>query len=113
MPRAGLMTDVDGTISRTALTPQEATVSPICHEHLSFLTGKLTLVAAISGRPSKQIEEMARIPGMVYVGNHGLERLVEGRYEASSEVRESSRVIRTALDRLKPVSYTHLRAHET
>ena len=102
MARAVLMADVDGTISRTAPTPQEAVVSQICHKHLSFLTGKLALVAAISGRPSSQIEEMVRVPDMVYIGNHGLERLAEGRHETSPEVRESARVIRATLDRLGP-----------
>ena len=39
---------------------------------------------------------------MVYIGNHGLERLAEGRYEVSPEIRDSARVIRATLDQLKP-----------
>ncbi len=82
----GLITDVDGTISEIAPSPQEARVSSACREHLTDLTGKLELVAAISGRPVLEVREMVGIEGMVYIGNHGLERWQNGTVEFADGV---------------------------
>ncbi|MFC2008109.1 trehalose-phosphatase, partial [Chloroflexota bacterium] len=84
-PTFGLITDVDGTISRTAPTPQQAKVSPLCHHYLSILRPHLAVVAAISGRPAVEVKNMIGIDGMVYIGNYGLERWVDGRSELSEE----------------------------
>ena len=70
----GLITDIDGTISQTAPTPQQAEVSPLCRRYLSVLCNHLALVAAISGRPAVQVKSLIDIDGMVYIGSHGLER---------------------------------------
>jgi len=51
----GLITDIDGTISKTAPTPQQAEISPLCRQYLSALCNYLALVAAISGRPAVQV----------------------------------------------------------
>ncbi|HEY79208.1 MAG TPA: trehalose-phosphatase [Dehalococcoidia bacterium] len=77
----GLITDVDGTISETAPTPQEARVNPLCRHYLLELCSHLPLVAAISGRSVAQVRDMVGIDGMVYVGNHGLEIWAEGKSE--------------------------------
>jgi trehalose 6-phosphate phosphatase len=69
----GLVTDVDGTISWIAPTPDEAVVSPMCRRYLTALVDKLELVAVISGRSLNEVMGMVGIEGLVYVGNHGLE----------------------------------------
>jgi len=69
----GLITDVDGTISWIAPSPDEAIVSPLCRKYLSALVDKLELVAVISGRPLTEVMGMVGVEGLVYVGNHGLE----------------------------------------
>jgi len=69
----GLITDVDGTISWIAPSPDEALVSPFCRRYLSALVDKLELVAVISGRPLIEVMGMVGVEGLVYVGNHGLE----------------------------------------
>ena len=80
-PPFGVITDVDGTISPTAPTPSQATVSPACRRHLARLCQQIALVAAVSGRPAAEVKEMVKVRDMVYIGNHGLERLVKGRVE--------------------------------
>lgn len=102
-PRFGLLTDVDGTISQIVPTPEQARVSPKCRHYLSILSSRLTLVAAISGRPSSKIKEMIGIRDMVYVGNHGLERLSKESYEITQGVKEYTGIIRAALKQLSPV----------
>ena len=70
----GLITDIDGTISPIAASPQEARVSPACRQALAELVSRLALVAAISGRPASDARDMVGVDGMLYIGNHGLER---------------------------------------
>ena len=96
----GLITDVDGTISEIAPSPQEARVSLTCREHLAGLTDKLELVAAISGRPVLEVREMVGIEGMVYIGNHGLERWQNGTVEFSPGAEEYHTKVKAALEQL-------------
>ena len=102
-PPFGLITDVDGTISETAPTPQEAEVSPLCHQYLSLLCRHLALVAAISGRPAPEVRDMIKIDRMVYIGNHGLERWAEGHSEVAEGVKDYSKVIKAAIKELTPL----------
>ncbi|MFC1905917.1 trehalose-phosphatase [Chloroflexota bacterium] len=69
----GLVTDVDGTISRIAPTPDEAVVSSMCRRYLEALVDKLDLIAVISGRSLREVMGMVGVEGLVYVGNHGLD----------------------------------------
>ncbi|GAA5528611.1 trehalose-phosphatase [Herpetosiphon gulosus] len=71
--RLGLITDIDGTISRIAPTPDGATVEPLCRAALGQLTEYLPLVAAVSGRAARDVQRMLQLPAMRYIGNHGLE----------------------------------------
>ena len=70
IPPLGLITDIDGTISEIASTPDAAQVSPECRHYLTLLHSQLALVAAVSGRAADTIKDMVNISGMVYVGNH-------------------------------------------
>ena len=102
----GLITDIDGTISQTAPTPREARVSPLCHQYLSALCNQLALVAAISGRPAAEAKNMINIDGIVYIGNHGLERWSEGHSEFIRDAQSYSGVIKAALEEVTPLIST-------
>lgn len=97
----GLITDVDGTISEIATSPREARVSPVCRESLLVLTEQLELVAAVSGRPALDAREMIGIDGMVYIGNHGLERWEDGVVEFIEGVGEYPAKVMAVLDELR------------
>jgi len=99
----GLITDFDGTISETAPTPQEAEVSPLCRQYLSALCNQLALVAAISGRPAIEVRDMVKIDGMVYIGNHGLERWSGGLSEFPREAQNYFEVVKAAIEELTPL----------
>lgn len=71
---AGLLTDIDGTISAIAPTPEAAVVTPELAATLTRLARRLTVVAALSGRGAADAARLVGVPGAVYVGNHGLER---------------------------------------
>ena len=99
----GLITDVDGTISQTAPTPGQAAVSSLCRQYLSILCNHLALVAAVSGRAVTEVKNMVGVEGMVYVGNHGMERWIKGRSEYTREARDYPEIIKAAIREISPL----------
>jgi trehalose 6-phosphate phosphatase len=99
----GLITDVDGTLSEIAPTPQEARVSPLCRRYLEVLCNHLALVAAISGRPVEQVRDMIGVRRMVYVGNHGLERWTGNHTELPNNTRDYLGVVKSVIKELTPL----------
>jgi trehalose 6-phosphate phosphatase len=96
----GLITDVDGTISEIAPTPKEARVSPSCRRYLRALCNHLALVAAISGRPVAQVRDMIEVRGMVYFGNHGLERWTGNHTELPNNTSDYLGVVKSVIKEL-------------
>jgi trehalose 6-phosphate phosphatase len=78
-PRLGLVTDVDGTLSPIVDVPDEARVTPRNLELLAALRAQLTLTAVVSGRAAKDVYQRIRLPGLVYIGNHGMEKWQDGK----------------------------------
>lgn len=73
----GLFSDVDGTLSAIAPTPDAATLLPGVAELLTQALARFDLVAAVSGRTANDARQLVGLPGILYIGNHGLERLSE------------------------------------
>ncbi len=78
-PRFGLITDVDGTISPIVDVPDEARVTPRNLELLAELRAHLTVTAVVSGRAAKDVYQRIGLPGLVYIGNHGMEQWQDGK----------------------------------
>lgn len=95
--RAGLITDVDGTISRISEFPGGAIVDPGVLQLLERLSRRLALVALVSGRSVAQVRQMVGIGDLVYVGNHGLEWWEHGRGAVAPEVEPHLGAIRATL----------------
>jgi trehalose 6-phosphate phosphatase len=100
---AGLLTDIDGTISWIAPTPESASVGAEAIAALQALQQELDIVGAVTGRAAENAEAMIGVPGLIYVGNHGLEERIDGvthvnpaAVVASSAVAESMALVRTA-----------------
>ena len=83
--RFGLLVDFDGTIAEIAPTPDEATISTRSSQAIRRLANKLALVSVISGRSAQELAEKTGIEGVMYVGNHGVEYLIDGRMEVAPE----------------------------
>lgn len=81
----GLLTDIDGTISPIAPTPDAAHVSPAARNHLRYLAQYLAVVGAISGRGASDAAALVGLPELVYIGNHGMEEWKAGRSEPLAE----------------------------
>lgn len=73
-PRS-LFSDVDGTLAAIAPTPEAAVLMPGVAELMARATAAFDLVAAVSGRAARDTQRMVGVPGVLYIGNHGLERL--------------------------------------
>jgi trehalose 6-phosphate phosphatase len=75
---SAVVTDIDGTISAIAPTPAEAMVDRGAKAALALLAERLAVVAVVSGRAPQDGAAMVGLPELIYVGNHGLERIARG-----------------------------------
>jgi trehalose-phosphatase len=91
--------DYDGTLAALAPTPAEATPLPGTAEVLRDLVAAPGIdVAIVTGRPLADIRRFIDIPGLYYVGVHGLEvRLPSGVEEAV----DGTAVVRAALPSMR------------
>ena len=71
----GLFCDIDGTLSAIAPTPEAATLLPGVAELLEQVRTRFDVVALVSGRAAEDARRMVGLPGVLYIGNHGLERI--------------------------------------
>lgn len=72
--RVGLISDMDGTVSPIVPHPSDAAPTPRHRQLLEELREHVTLLAFISGRGARDLQARIALEGLVYVGNHGLER---------------------------------------
>ena len=73
--KTAIITDIDGTISKIVLNPDEAIISQIMENTLRKLANKFQLVGVVTGRSVKNAKEMLNVEGLLYIGSHGLEYL--------------------------------------
>jgi trehalose-phosphatase len=65
--------DVDGVLAPIVPRPEDARVPDDIRTELHRLAGRYALVACVSGRAGTDAEAIVGVPGLTYVGNHGLE----------------------------------------
>ena len=77
---AGLLTDLDGTLSQIADDPAAAELVPGAAAALETLAGRLAVVSVISGRAAGEAHRLLANAGpeLLVVGNHGLEWMEAG-----------------------------------
>lgn len=98
----GFFTDVDGTISPLAATPQAAVISPHTRALLRSLAA-LAHVIIISGRTLVDVRRLVGLRGVTYVGSHGLATWIDGREELDGSVRPYVRLAQQAMNELSPL----------
>jgi trehalose 6-phosphate phosphatase len=98
--RAGLVTDIDGTISPIVARPQEAVVLPRARQALAGLRQHLATVAVVTGRSVLDARQMVGLDGLTYIGNHGMEVLVDGHAETVAEARPWVARVSAVLDQV-------------
>jgi trehalose-phosphatase len=70
---AALFLDVDGVLAPIVTRPEDARVPDDTREELQRLEHGYGLVAVVTGRASDEARRIVGVPGVVYVGSHGLE----------------------------------------
>jgi trehalose 6-phosphate phosphatase len=71
--RAALFLDVDGTLAPIVERPADAAVPAETRAELERLGPRYGLVACVSGRTTAEARRIVGVPGLTYVGEHGLE----------------------------------------
>jgi trehalose 6-phosphate phosphatase len=94
---AALLTDIDGTISPMARTPDEAVVLPKAKDALERLRHHLALVGIVTGRSATVGEALVGLPGLIYVGNHGMEWTEGGRLTPNEAATAWTDAVRASL----------------
>lgn len=100
---AGLLLDFDGTLSEFTPLPDDAVIHPKIVEPLTRLARKLVLTAVMSGRAAADVCARVGIDGIVYIGNHGAERIVDGVLSVAPEVAGGDDGMQELLEALRAV----------
>lgn len=96
-----LATDFDGTVSVITPKPHLATIHPGCRDSLAKLSEQLAFIAVLSGRQVEEVRQLVGLLGLVYVGNHGLERWEKGNRYVEPQALRYAPVIRSILQRAR------------
>jgi trehalose 6-phosphate phosphatase len=97
-----LFTDIDGTISPLAPTPDAAVVSPRARSLLRALATRVHVVV-ITGRAIVDARRMVGLSNVAYVGSHGLATWIDGREELDASLRPYAGYAQQALHELAPL----------
>lgn len=74
-----VLTDFDGTLVAIAPTPEAAHMTPRAHAALEALTRRPnTTVTVVSGRALEALQRKVGVPGVDFIGNHGMELWMHG-----------------------------------
>lgn len=103
-PPSGILTDIDGTISRIAPHPDEALVEPDARTALARLTKRVAVVGAVSGRSAGDALKLVGLNSLVYSGNHGMEIWRDGQLEQSPLALRYAPRITEALARFEEIN---------
>jgi trehalose 6-phosphate phosphatase len=76
--RSAILCDIDGTLAPIVARPQDAAVPAHPRQLLETLARRYALVACVSGRRATDARRMVGVDSILYLGNHGLERLEPG-----------------------------------
>jgi trehalose 6-phosphate phosphatase len=110
--RLGLVTDVDGTLSPIVDVPDEARVTLRNLELLGELCARLTLTAVISGRSAGDVHQRVSLPGLVYIGNHGMERWQDGKVIIAPAAAAYRQNLSAATPAIKQILVTGMRLED-
>ena len=93
--------DFDGSISAIVDDPVSARALPAARDALAELIGTFGTVAVVSGRPVEFLAGAIDVPGLDFVGQYGLERMVDGRADIDARAEPYLGGVAAAADELE------------
>ena len=99
--KTAIITDIDGTISRIVPTPVEAEVEEYMKDTINNLAKKFKFTGVMTGRSIENALDMIGNKNLIYIGNHGLEELKDGKVYIDPEVEEFIPVIKEVGESIK------------
>lgn len=103
MGKFAIYTDIDGTLSPIADSPEAAYLFPGAAEELLALSNHGIRVVAISGRAAVDAQRLIGLPTLDYAGNHGFELLNQQGTLVSEEVARAAQSVSSALQDVRDV----------
>ena len=96
---AGLLTDLDGTLSPIVGDPSGVALAAGAGEVLARLADRLAVVGIITGRAAADAREISTLPELLVIGNHGVEWLDPGatRARVAMDPSQVAALLRSAL----------------
>ncbi|MEP6680184.1 MAG: trehalose-phosphatase [Chloroflexota bacterium] len=96
---AGLMTDLDGTLSPIVGDPSAVALAAGARDVLARLAERLAVVGIITGRAAADAREISALPELLVIGNHGVEWLDPGatRARVGMDSSQVAALLRSAL----------------
>ena len=99
-----LVTDFDGTLSEFVPDMETAAIHPAALPPLRRLASRLPLTAVMSGRAALDLRRRIGIDGVVYVGNHGAEQIVDGVLTETSGAESAEYLLQEILETLAQIA---------
>lgn len=99
----GLVCDLDGTLAPIVERPEDAAITPRNRGLLAELAKQLPLIALVSGRAAADLQARVGLEGLVYVGNHGLERWEGGQVALMPEAAKYRGALEAATAAIQPL----------
>lgn len=85
MPRVGIVSDFDGTLSSFTARADDAVIAPVNAQAIDALLPLITVFALVSGRAADDVYQRFNRPSIVYYGNHGLESFRDGKLDVTPQ----------------------------
>jgi trehalose 6-phosphate phosphatase len=98
---SAVLVDFDGSISAIVDDPASARALPAARDALAELIGTFGTVAVVSGRPVEFLAGAIDVPGLDFVGQYGLERMVDGRADVDARAEPYLGAVAAAADELE------------
>jgi len=81
-----VITDIDGTISEIGTKHDDATITSEMRNLLLILSSKYRYVGVLTGRDINDAQNIIKLKKIVYMGNHGLQRIKDGNIVTDSRI---------------------------
>ncbi|UTB32119.1 MAG: trehalose-phosphatase [Methanobacterium sp. ERen5] len=99
--QSAVITDIDGTISEVTSEPSHAEITTDMRNILFVLSSKLKFVGVLTGRDINDALNIIKLKKIVYMGNHGLQRIKNGKIITDSRVNIYIPIIKEIYQELK------------